>query len=384
MNDNNEALQLDFFEAKTKSEDHDFLSRQLITYIGNKRSLLDFIGNSLNVVKKKLGKEKISCFDVFSGSGVVARYLKQHASLLIVNDVEKYSEVINSCYLSNKSDVPFIDIKNIFLELETILSNESNYIDGFIRKLYSPSNINDVKHGERCFYTPRNARYIDTARSLIKEIPQNIQPYFMAPLLSSASVHANTSGVFKGFYKNTETGIGQFGGNGRNALTRIFSDIKIEKPIFSNFECEIDIHRGDANVVADSTEEVDVAYIDPPYNQHPYGSNYFMLNLIVDYCEPEDISKVSGIPKTWYRSDYNKKPKAKSALKNLVEKIKAKYLLISFNSEGFVSKEDMIEILSKIGRVDVVEQKYNAFRGSRNLFVRDTHVKEYIFIVEKN
>lgn len=365
------------------SENTDFLSRQLITYLGNKRSLLDFIGNSLNVVKHRLGKDKISCFDVFSGSGVVARYLKQHASLLIVNDVEKYSEVINSCYLANKSEVPFTDIESIFLDLDTVLSNEAKHTDGFIRKLYSPENMNDIKHGERCFYTPRNARYIDTARSLIQNIPQNLQPYFMAPLLSSASVHTNTPGIFKGFYKNTETGIGQFGGNGRHALTRILSDIRIEKPLFSNFECQIDIHRGDSNLVAESVEDVDVAYIDPPYNQHPYGSNYFMLNLIVDYREPEDISKVSGIPKAWHRSDYNKRHMAKSALNDLVEKIKAKYLLISFNSEGFISKEDMLDILRKIGRVDVVEQKYNAFRGSRNMFVRDTHVKEYLFIVEK-
>ncbi|MDR0684304.1 MAG: DNA adenine methylase [Spirochaetaceae bacterium] len=39
---------------------------------------------------------------------------------------------------------------------------------------------------------------------------------------------------------------------------------------------------GDSNKIINNIPEVDLAYLDPPYNQHPYGSNYFMLNLILD------------------------------------------------------------------------------------------------------
>ena len=67
----------------------------------------------------------------------------------------------------------------------------------------------------------------------------------------------------------------------------------------------------------------------------------------------------------------------------MVKKIKAKYLLISFNSEGFVGHEDMMQLLSNAGKVTVLETKYNAFRGSRNLANRDIHVKEYLYLVEK-
>jgi adenine-specific DNA-methyltransferase len=108
-----------------------------------------------------------------------------------------------------------------------------------------------------------------------------------------------------------------------------------------------------------------------------------MLNLIVDYKYPDSLSKVSGIPDNWNRSDYNKEHYAYSALSSLAANIKAKYVLISFNSEGFIKLEEMKSMLTKIGRVDVLETRYNTFRGSRNLNTRDIHVKEYLYLLEK-
>jgi adenine-specific DNA-methyltransferase len=128
---------------------------------------------------------------------------------------------------------------------------------------------------------------------------------------------------------------------------------------------------------------MDLAYIDPPYNQHPYGSNYFMLNLIVDYIEPQNVSRISGIPDNWNRSFYNKKAYAYNTFKELIERIKAKFLLISFNSEGFITHNEMINLLKRIGKLEILETKYNVFRGSRNLKNREIHIKEYLYLVEK-
>ena len=72
-------------------ENSDFLTKQIITYLGNKRSLLDFIGTAVNKVKKDLKKDKLSSLDLFSGSGIVARFLKQHSNFLIANDLEPVS-----------------------------------------------------------------------------------------------------------------------------------------------------------------------------------------------------------------------------------------------------------------------------------------------------
>ena len=69
-------------------ESEDYLQKQILTYIGNKRSLLKFITKGIQIVQKKLGKAKLDVFDVFSGSGIVARYFKQFADNLFVNDLE--------------------------------------------------------------------------------------------------------------------------------------------------------------------------------------------------------------------------------------------------------------------------------------------------------
>jgi Adenine-specific DNA methylase len=370
------------FTFNTKHEKSEFLTKQLVTYIGNKRALLDFIGNGIKIVQKKLQKDKLKMFDVFSGSGIVARYFKQYSELLVVNDLEKYSTVINECYLSNENELNLFALRKYYFEItEEINKNPQK---GIISELYAPKNDEKINPDERVFFTSRNAMYIDTARQVIENnIPQKEQKYFLAPLLSEASIHANTSGVFKGFYKNKETGIGQFGALNKDALFRIKGGIKLPFPIFSNFSCETIISCGDSNKIIKEMPEVDIAYLDPPYNQHPYGSNYFMLNLILDYKYPESASKVSGIPKNWNRSDYNKGRKTLQSLTELVEGIKAKYVLISFNSEGFITAEQMKEMLKKTGKFQVLETKYNVFRGSRNLKNRDIHVKEYLYLLEK-
>jgi adenine-specific DNA-methyltransferase len=342
---------------------------------------LGFIGKEIIKVQKRLGKEKIKMFDVFSGSGVVARFFKQFSQLLIVNDLENFSKVINECYLSNESDLDIAALKNYYREIAE--QSNSRPVKGIITELYSPKDERNIKPDDRVFYTTRNAMYIDTARQLIGKLPDNERKYFLAPLLSEASIHANTSGVFKGFYKNAETGAGQFGGRKRDALSRITGGIKLPFPVFSNFNCEIIVYQGDSNEIINTAPEVDVAYIDPPYNQHPYGSNYFMLNLILDYAYPGKTSKISGIPENWNRSLYNKEKSAPGSLESLVENIKSKYVLISFNSEGFISVEQMKNILEKAGKFEILETKYNTFSGSRNLDNREIHVREYLYLLEK-
>lgn len=390
-------------KVNTSAENTDFLQEQLITYIGNKRALLPFIEQGVKIVQKQLNKQKLDCIDIFSGSGIVARFLKQYSNTLFVNDLELYSTIINKCYLSNKSQIDEAKLRSLFTSLNEKIQNRMKQLEqerkngtykhpGFISELYAPADSNNIKKSERCFYTPYNANFLDVARQLIdSEIPEEYKPFFIAPLLSEASIHANTAGIFKGFYKNSKTGTGQFGGNGQNALTRILGNIQLKYPVFSNFECSVNIFNQDANLLvtenkALTSKQFDLAYFDPPYNQHPYGSNYFMLNLIASYVRPdsENISRVSGIPKNWNRSSYNKKKQVAQVFLNLVKNVNAKYVLISFNSEGFISKDEMIALLSECGKVQVLESQYNAFRGSRNLNTRSIHVKEYLFLVAKN
>ena len=365
---------------KNNTENEEYLTTQIITYIGNKRALLSFIGDAILLVKEKLNKDKLDIADIFSGSGIVSRYLKQYSSKLIANDLEEYAYVLNKCYLSNKKDIDLDELISWYNYLKDNLNGELDR--GIIAEMYAPKDINNIKLGERCFYTTRNAMYIDTARKLIDTIPSEYRDYFIAPLLTEASVKNNTSGVFKGFYKNSKTGIGQFGGNDENALSRIKRDIELPFPVFSNFDCDVEIYKEDANELVKKLDLVDLIYMDPPYNQHPYGSNYFMLNLINKYERPKVVSQVSGIPNNWNRSKFNQAREALKTFEELCKNAKARYLLISFNSDGFIKKNEMVKMLSKIGEVTVMEKSYNTFRGSRNLNNRDIHVKEYLYLVE--
>lgn len=363
-------------------ENKDYLTKSIITYLGNKRNLLSFIDKSTEYVKKELEKEKLTIVDLFSGSGIVARNYKKDAELIITNDLEYYNYIINSCFLKNKSEIDFEELKYYINDLK---EKTKTLKKGFISELYAPVDDKNIQEDERVFYTTRNANYIDTVREVIEEYPKHIKEIFLALLLTESSVKTNTSGVFKGFYKNSKTKKGQYGGNSQAALSRILADIEIKEDnlVFSNYECDYKVLRGDANKVIEELPEVDLIYMDPPYNQHPYSSNYFMLNLIAEYKKPEEISKVSGIPNNWNRSSFNRKAENLNNLKEICKKAKASFIVISFSDDGFYSREELETTLKEAGKVEVLEQKYNTFRGSRNLKDREKYVKELLFVIDK-
>lgn len=364
------------------AEDPKYLSEQLITYIGNKRALLKQIGKAVIRVKQRTGKEHLRVFDAFSGSGIVSRFLKAHASFIVSNDFEGYAAVIARCYLRNRSSVNFTILSEIVEELNDRVADEP-LSKGFIETLYAPKDESKIREDDRVFYTTTNARRLDNYRRMIDTVPSDLRDLLLGPLLSAASVHSNTAGVFKGFYKDRTTGVGQYGGTRSDALKRIKGEIKLEIPVLSRFECDYQVLQDDTNKVATQLKGLDLAYIDPPYNQHPYGSNYFMLNLLVDYKRPDNISRVSGIPSDWKRSGYNVRAKSLLLLKQLLCNIDARFLLISFNNEGFISPDEMRTMLQKVGTVDEFSVRYNTFRGSRNLRNRTIHVTEQMFLVEK-
>ena len=352
----------------------DYLKDQIITYIGNKRKILPFIERSLN----QIGIKDYTFLDLFSGSGIVSRLAKVHgAKKIIANDLEFYSNILNRVFLRNEegNKKEFEDMKQYILS--------KPLFEGWVSENYAPKNDNDIQRGERCFYTRENALLIDSYLEALKELPYNVANMLLAPLIYEASVHTNTSGVFKGFYKNKQ-GIGQFGGEGKNALQRICGKIDPQFPVFCPNETENVIHSLNASDVVKMVNNVDITYIDPPYNQHPYGSNYFMLNAIAMNKCPQDISAVSGIPKDWNRSIYNKRVEGVMQLLKDIENVDSKYVLLSYSSEAYLPIKDMVAELAKIGLItNLQEIDYNVFRGSRNLSNRPKKLQEYLITIRK-
>lgn len=364
------------------AENPAYCTRQLITCLGNKRSLLPRINAVVQRVRRRLGGRKLRCLDAFAGSGVVSRLLKAHADRLVSSDLEDYAVAVGRCYLANRGAVD-----EAGLDAWVVASNDrverDEFPPGFIEQMYAPRDESRIRPGERVFYTRENARRIDDYRRMIASAPAAWHDLLLGPLLSAASIHANTAGVFKGFYKDRRTGIGRFGGSGADALTRIRGTIRLAPPLLSDCECDCHVLQGDANTLARDLRGLDLAYLDPPYNQHPYGSNYFMLNLIVNYRRPERVSRVSGIPPDWRRSGYNVRTRSAELLADLVRHVDASFLLVSFSDEGFVSPREIRGILAKEGRVRTMEVPYAAFRGSRNLRGRPLRVTEHLFLVER-
>jgi adenine-specific DNA-methyltransferase len=359
-----------------------YLSRQIITYIGNKRSLLRHIGRAIETAKVRLGKTRLRLFDAFAGSGIVSRYLKRHAERLVVNDIETFAVVAGRCFLRNVSAIDQGRLAGLFDSLNAEVDRRGDR-GGFIQELYSPRDEGRITAADRVFFTRENAARLDNYRRLLGEVPPDERELLLGPLLAEASVHANTSGVFKGFYKDRATGVGKFGGTNGDALARIRGRITLEPPVLSRFECDVEVCQDDANEVARRLRGLDLAYLDPPYNQHPYGSNYFMLNLLVEYRRPKTVSAVSGIPTDWRRSDYNVRARCLDRLDELVRAIDAPYILVSFNDDGFIPPRKMRQVLENIGMLDEIEIPYNTFRGSRNLRARRIHVTEHLFLVER-
>ena len=363
-------------------EDAAFLSRQLVTCIGNKRALLAPIGEAVERVKRRLGRERLATIDLFAGSGVVSRFLKAHASRLVSNDLEAWAAVVGRCFLTDRSAVDEAALRAVIAGIEARV-DRGDAPRGFIAEMYAPRDEREILPGERVFYTPSNARRLDAYRQLVETAPAAFRDLLLGPLLSAASVHANTAGVFKGFYKDRHTGIGRFGGSGSDALPRITGRIRLEVPVLSRWSVPCEVFQEDANTLAGRAGEFDLAYIDPPYNQHPYGSNYFLLNLLVTYRRPPVVSRVSGIPPDWNRSGYNVRNECRGLLRRLCRDLRARFLLVASNDEGFIPPAELHDLLTETGDVETMEIPYAAFRGSRNLAARPLRVTEHLFLVEK-
>jgi len=219
---------------------------------------------------------------------------------------------------------------------------------------------------------------------ITNSVEPDIVNYCLVPLLNKASINTNTAGVFKGFYKDNN--IGKFGGKGEFALSRIIKPIRLDMPIWNTMDYKAFPTNKDINVLVNELpDNIDVMYLDPPYNQHPYGSNYFMLNVIAKNEEPLELSKVSGIPTNWNKSKYNTQKTALEAMKHLMTNAlsKSKYLLISYNNEGIITDSDW-KILLGSYNVKKYEIKYDTYKGSRNLKDRSDKVIEVMYLVSKS
>jgi len=121
--------------------------------------------------------------------------------------------------------------------------------------------------------------------------------------------------------------------------------------------------------------ETDILYLDPPYNERQYAPNYHILETIAKYDSPI-IRGISGMRDYKnQRSLFCNKSTALKSLDNIARNGKYKYLILSYNSEGIMSSEEIIEVLSKYGIVELIKFKRLRFKSNNS---RENKNKKYV------
>lgn len=368
---------------------NDYVFHQLIPYIGNKRKLLGLIQQAL---AKTNNMHSGVFFDAFAGSGVVARMAKKLGYTVIANDWEPYATQINRCYIECNQAPSFAALGGY--EAAIAYLNQLPPVEGWITKHLCPT---DDQHyniqTDRLFYTRVNGMRIDAMRAQIEAweqqnlINQLEKACLLAPMLYQTCYTSNTSGVFKGFHNG-------WGGKTKTALYRILSTFYLKSALFFDNQRHNRVYQLDATELAallsKSNELIEIAYLDPPYNQHPYGSNYHVLNTITLWDEPSIPEKIVGRNKaairddwrTLRRSNYNYRETACSAYATLVDTLHANTILTSYSTDGLIPVRLLVETCVRRGATDVVLRSYKRYRVSSQRFSRKPLNVEFVLLTD--
>lgn len=341
-----------------------------LNYIGSKKSLLSFLDVPIKKIVSKQ-KETLTFFDGFAGTGVVGMSFQYIYNLkIIANDLEYYSYVINFAQLCVSYTNKLKEIINKFNE-ELKDNNINKVIEGYklITNNYSPKGID-----KRMFWTEENAIKCDYLRyridSLLKnnDITLNEHNFLVASLLCSMDKIANTTSIYGAYLKKFKKS----------------ASVSIElKPIHTNEVKEninqvtnLDIN---SNEILDKT--YDIVYLDPPYNERQYSSNYHPLNYLAKYDNKIELYGKTGLIKDYNKSKYCQKSNAIDMLCNLITNLKTKHILISYNDEGIMDLEIIKKKLLEQGKVILYKKVYKKFKS--NEVQEDETVFELLFHCEK-
>lgn len=377
-----------------EKEDHaavrtgDYVFNQLIPYIGNKRKLLDLIKKAID----RTGMTRGTFVDLFAGSGVVARMAKRLGNRVITNDWEPYAFEINRCYIDCNAAPPFAALGGYEQTLRTL--NETPPRVGWVTKHLCPRDdeLYDIDV-DRMFFTRTNGMLIDAIRERIHawesegKIDALERSCLLAPMLYATSYTSNTSGVFKGFHNG-------WGGQTGTALYRIKSRFELRRAVFwDNGQANV-TYREDATELARSLNRkrpaLEIVYLDPPYNQHPYGSNYHVLNSVALWDKPVlsptitngDKSAIRTDWRTLRRSAYNHRGAAAKEFARLLEALDAKWILTSCSTDGMIPLEELVRIACARGRTEVVLKGYKRYRVSSQRFSKKPMNVEFVLVTE--
>ncbi len=307
----------------------------MIKYLGSKRTLLPSILEQVDAVPNCS-----SVLDLFSGTSRVGHALKDAGYRVIANDHNAYAHTLATCYVQADRDDLLEDVQDLVDECNAIVGRAGWFTKTFCR--------------QSRFIHPRNGARIDSIREHLEslDLPHELKAVMLVSLMEAADRVDSTTGVQMAYLKQW--------------AKRAMKDMELRVP---NMLPQADPGKGEAHCLdaADAARfKVDVAYLDPPYNQHSYLGNYHVWESLVRWDKPE----VYGVAckrtdcKT-RKSPFNRKREIADALEQVINNLEAKVVIMSFNNEGYLQRAELEAMLADRGDVTVLEHDYKRYVGAQ-------------------
>lgn len=336
-------------------------------YIGGKTNLLS---NLKEVIYSfNLYKGHTFC-DLFAGTCSVSRCFQQDFKI-ISNDFLNFSFVLQKAYLGiNK--IPSFEKVNDYLNEDIfyyfnnkVVENKEEY---FILNNYSTYNSN------RMYFSEENAKRIDFIRLEIERF-KNLNLlndaeyyYLIATLIETVPFYSNITGTYGAYLKHYDK--------------RALKSLELKKLVLGISSYQNQIYNEDASTLIEKISG-DILYLDPPYNERQYAPNYHILETIAKYDYP-NIKGVTGMRDYSQQiSLFSRKNHVKNELYKLINKAKFNNIILSYSSDGILSKDEIIEIFkdNKCKNINLHEINYRKYQGARK---SGSQVIEYIFSSQKD
>lgn len=308
----------------------------MIKYLGSKRKLIPHI---MDVVAQ-LGPLD-TALDAFSGTTRVAQAFKAQGMRVHANDLAAYTEQLARCYI--EADAELVDQARVRSLLDHLASLPG--VDGYVTDQFSR---------QARYFQEHNAQRIDAIRAEIDRVTRDDieRAILLTSLIEAADRVDSTTGVQMAYLKQW--------------AKRSYNPLELRMPTL--LPGSGTVSRRDANALARDHGPVDLAYLDPPYNQHSYRGNYHVWETIVRGDEPPTYGvarKRIDCRDAELKSEYNFKRRAWVAFEQLLRTLDARWVLVSFSNEGHIAVEQLRELLGELGDHAELHVAHDRYVGAR-------------------
>lgn len=307
----------------------------MIKYLGSKRRLLPLIESTVRELTPTG-----TVIDLFSGTSRVGHALKQSGYRVLANDLNAYAATLARCYVVADDDVA---------DKAGRIIDELNALPG------RPGYFTDTFCEQARFFQPHNGARVDAIRDWIAErdLGDELTAVLLTSLMEAADRVDSTTGVQMAYLKGW--------------APRSYGDLQLRLPELLPRAAagKGEAHQLDANEAA-RVLRGDIAYLDPPYNQHKYVGNYHIWETLVRWDAPATYGVArKRVDCRERKSAYNSRPRIHAAMVDLIEQLDVDHLVVSFSDEGYIDRDEMVELLSTRGEVAVVAQDYRRYVGAQ-------------------